>query len=343
MSKVLQEWLYVGDLQHAIQYRKQYTFVVSLLEMNPWIDQENCYWVEMQDRKGENIEKLECAVEMLWKIVKSMDLEKDKILVHCRMGISRSVTVAVEFIAQFCKVDIHHALRMVRIARNIAKPNAGFMKYLLEKDQRRKQELNLFPMKISFQQESSNLVARRLKNALMNTPDGIIYWLNIVIKKFCVYGSGDVDEENLQRSIHIFEQIEDMFKAEQFQNGNEIYLLEIIRMLILDEFFFQVLIDHCNQNSQNLVSWALGLNSFDEELNVPWCITMSRLIANICWMSQKSLKELAEPQEILKLLNIICTKVVLNCKCIKQESESSYKFALEGLYAVSGIMEYYNT
>jgi hypothetical protein len=286
---------------------------------------------------------LDLAVNLLWEIVKKMDLERDKVLVHCRMGISRSVTVATEFIAQFCKVDVHHALRMIRMARNIAKPNSGSIDYLLQKDQKRKIEMNWFPKKISFQQESSNLVARRLKNALMNTQDGILFWLNIVIKKFCVYGSGDADEENLQRSIHIFQQIEDLFKLEQFQNGNEIYLLEIIRMLVLDEFFFQVLIDHCNQKSQNLVSWALGLNIHNMELNVPWCITMCRVIANICWMSQKCLQELVDDaQELIILFNEICKKVVLNCQSMNEESESNSKFAIEGLYAVSGIMEYYD-
>jgi protein-tyrosine phosphatase len=58
----------------------------------------------------------------------------DKILVHCHMGISRSVTVVVAYLMICRGCNLPTALQIVRAARPIAQPNPGFMAHLRETD-----------------------------------------------------------------------------------------------------------------------------------------------------------------------------------------------------------------
>ena len=62
----------------------------------------------------------------------SSDLEKNKqkILIHCICGVSRSVTILLAYIIKKYNYTPQYALKLVKKNRNIANPNSNFMKQL---------------------------------------------------------------------------------------------------------------------------------------------------------------------------------------------------------------------
>ena len=58
----------------------------------------------------------------------------DKILVHCRSGISRSSTVVLLYLMISRGYTLKNALTLLRCARPFIKPNSGFMQYLQSVD-----------------------------------------------------------------------------------------------------------------------------------------------------------------------------------------------------------------
>ena len=53
-----------------------------------------------------------------------------KVLVHCKMGISRSATVTISFVMKEYGLSLQDSLKMVRGKRGIVKPNKSFLKQL---------------------------------------------------------------------------------------------------------------------------------------------------------------------------------------------------------------------
>ncbi|KAF8848241.1 phosphatases II, partial [Acephala macrosclerotiorum] len=56
--------------------------------------------------------------------------EVSKVLVHCRMGISRSATIIIAYLMRKKRLSAEDALAYVRVNRWIANPNANFMAQL---------------------------------------------------------------------------------------------------------------------------------------------------------------------------------------------------------------------
>lgn len=56
--------------------------------------------------------------------------KKNKILIHCICGVSRSVTILLAYIIKKYNYTPQYALKIVQKKRNIANPNANFMKQL---------------------------------------------------------------------------------------------------------------------------------------------------------------------------------------------------------------------
>ena len=55
---------------------------------------------------------------------------KQKILIHCICGVSRSVTILLAYIIKKYNYTPQYALKLVKKKRNIANPNSNFMKQL---------------------------------------------------------------------------------------------------------------------------------------------------------------------------------------------------------------------
>ncbi|XP_066582561.1 dual specificity protein phosphatase 15-like [Prorops nasuta] len=67
-------------------------------------------------------------------------LRGGNVLIHCLAGMSRSVTVAVAYIMSTTTLSWKEALKVVRVSRSIANPNAGFRQQLKDFESSRLQD-----------------------------------------------------------------------------------------------------------------------------------------------------------------------------------------------------------
>jgi len=65
-----------------------------------------------------------------YKFIRQAHLDGGRVLVHCKMGISRSASVTISYMMKQYDKDLSDALCHVRGCRDIVKPNTGFRKQL---------------------------------------------------------------------------------------------------------------------------------------------------------------------------------------------------------------------
>ncbi|CAD5217787.1 unnamed protein product [Bursaphelenchus okinawaensis] len=70
------------------------------------------------------------SFEKAVKFIYEHHVQKCSILVHCFMGVSRSVTIMLAYIVTVLDVDVNSALRYVKHKRFCAEPNFGFLEQL---------------------------------------------------------------------------------------------------------------------------------------------------------------------------------------------------------------------
>lgn len=83
--------------------------------------------IDAPDRNPKFIEKI--LLKGVLSVYKN-HIEGKHILIHCRMGISRSVSVTIGFIMLVKEIDYDQALLLVKSKRSIAQPYRGFSEYL---------------------------------------------------------------------------------------------------------------------------------------------------------------------------------------------------------------------
>ena len=72
------------------------------------------------------LKHLDCT----YKFIKSAKEQGGRVLIHCKMGISRSATVTVSFLMKEYNSGLEETLQMVKQKRSVVKPNKAFMKQL---------------------------------------------------------------------------------------------------------------------------------------------------------------------------------------------------------------------
>ena len=70
--------------------------------------------------------KLGSVVDWILKRIQ----KREKIIVFCHMGISRSATVCIACMMRYFKIDSKQALSLLKAKRTIVNPNSGFIKQL---------------------------------------------------------------------------------------------------------------------------------------------------------------------------------------------------------------------
>eukprot|EP00697_Spironema_sp_BW2_P012019 gnl/Spiro4/28082_TR13905_c0_g2_i1.p1 gnl/Spiro4/28082_TR13905_c0_g2~~gnl/Spiro4/28082_TR13905_c0_g2_i1.p1 ORF type:complete len:303 (+),score=49.93 gnl/Spiro4/28082_TR13905_c0_g2_i1:101-1009(+) len=85
--------------------------------------------VVVDDRPTANISQF---FDDAWHFAEPLLLARRAVLVHCRMGISRSTTIVLMILMRWLKVTLWQALTFVRRARTFCFPNHGFMHQLTE-------------------------------------------------------------------------------------------------------------------------------------------------------------------------------------------------------------------
>ena len=67
-----------------------------------------------------------------YKFIKEAKEQNGSILVHCKMGVSRSASCVIAYLMKEYKLNMHQALEKVREQRPIVDPNEGFLRQLEE-------------------------------------------------------------------------------------------------------------------------------------------------------------------------------------------------------------------
>ena len=60
--------------------------------------------------------------------------ENGKVMVHCQMGISRSATLVIVYLMNSKKWSLQKSLKFVKDSRPVINPNRGFMRLLMDYD-----------------------------------------------------------------------------------------------------------------------------------------------------------------------------------------------------------------
>lgn len=144
-SEILKNFLYVGNEEDARDFGTLMQLgiynVVNLSRDLP------CYFEEMELFDYLKIPTLDCVQEDLKQhfhavidFIDRVRREKGKVLIHCRAGISRSVTLCAAYLLYYSKSDVMEVLNYIKRRRSIAAPNIGFLGQLFKFQQ----ELNTY-------------------------------------------------------------------------------------------------------------------------------------------------------------------------------------------------------
>jgi len=77
------------------------------------------WWVNIAEHFNEAVKFIKNAVD-----------KNEKVLVHCKRGVSRSVTMVLAYLIAEKNMTVTEAMLQVKLKRQIASPNSGFMKQL---------------------------------------------------------------------------------------------------------------------------------------------------------------------------------------------------------------------
>uniref|UniRef100_A0A6C0JAC2 Protein-tyrosine-phosphatase n=1 Tax=viral metagenome TaxID=1070528 RepID=A0A6C0JAC2_9ZZZZ len=129
-SKILPR-LYIGNLLSSTCLPKQITHVVNVTQDVPrpnYILKGNYLQVKIDDSKDENILQY---FNITGKFIDAALKEGGVVLVHCYMGVSRSVSVVAAYLLykRFAKTT-SDALSYIEKKRCVANPNSGFIRQL---------------------------------------------------------------------------------------------------------------------------------------------------------------------------------------------------------------------
>ncbi len=69
-------------------------------------------------------------LDRTYKFIRGAKETGGKVLVHCKMGISRSATVTIAYVMKEYCLNLEESLKMVKGRRNIVKPNKSFLRQL---------------------------------------------------------------------------------------------------------------------------------------------------------------------------------------------------------------------
>ena len=87
------------------------------------------YNIIIEDREKSNIlDKFDNIYNFINKTLN--ENSKNKILIHCRAGISRSSTAVISYLMKHKNISLFDSYSIVKKSRTIIQPNKGFLKQL---------------------------------------------------------------------------------------------------------------------------------------------------------------------------------------------------------------------
>jgi protein-tyrosine phosphatase len=140
MDKII-DGLYLGNISAAsdlkMLYKNGITHIVRVLKGNfgkVYYDKFNYKIIQIDDLPNQNLQKYFDSAHKFIDEALSENTEdniKNKVLVHCQVGMSRSATIVIGYLLRkFPEMTLSKAHRFVKSKRPIVNPNDGFMRQL---------------------------------------------------------------------------------------------------------------------------------------------------------------------------------------------------------------------
>lgn len=135
MTKIT-EYMYLGDVDDARKLKEgssKYDCIINL-----YADSINdksyrkfkhipVIYVNIEDNESENIAKY---FKYLNDVIQGVERRGEKVLIHCRAGVSRSASVVIAYLMYRYKLNLEEAFEYVKNKRPQIDPNYGFLKRL---------------------------------------------------------------------------------------------------------------------------------------------------------------------------------------------------------------------
>jgi protein-tyrosine phosphatase len=123
--------LYLGSLEAALKLDKPHNrgkwFVLSIMEDPPKLKYLKQLAIHLSDHHATHIDNW---FDIALKAIDTHLRQGKKVLVHCRMGISRSATMIIAHLMNRHGLTMKQAISHVERSRPIINPNPGFMTQL---------------------------------------------------------------------------------------------------------------------------------------------------------------------------------------------------------------------
>lgn len=131
----VRDWLFVGSSNSASQAllkRFGITHVLNCSKKAPFASAQtqNCRIHLKDDRSQQLAEKLPCV----FRFLEDVKASGGRCLVHCRQGVSRSVSVVLAYFVMCEGICLREAWQMMRRSHPAARPNRSFAEQLLDMD-----------------------------------------------------------------------------------------------------------------------------------------------------------------------------------------------------------------
>ncbi|KAJ3127394.1 hypothetical protein HK098_006383 [Nowakowskiella sp. JEL0407] len=139
ISAVIPEKLFVSSedvpQNSEILTTHEITHIVNLVDGQPGITYPeihsiNYLYFPLLDDEVQSLDGIDTVLDY----IKSAIDANGKVLVHCQLGVSRSPAVCIAYIMREEDISMAEALRIVRVARSQALPNAGFLMQLKHRE-----------------------------------------------------------------------------------------------------------------------------------------------------------------------------------------------------------------
>eukprot|EP01126_Amoeba_proteus_P006034 TRINITY_DN12098_c0_g1_i1.p1 TRINITY_DN12098_c0_g1~~TRINITY_DN12098_c0_g1_i1.p1 ORF type:complete len:203 (+),score=33.86 TRINITY_DN12098_c0_g1_i1:159-767(+) len=136
-SEILAGFLYLGNEYNAssLEQLKQnkITHILNLTEDIPNFFHGNSEFTYMKmNLPDDERTYLPNSLSQMFDFLEKARGQSTRVLVHCRLGVSRSASVVIAYILKFQCDSLHEAMSLVRKTRPIVKPNPSFFKQLMD-------------------------------------------------------------------------------------------------------------------------------------------------------------------------------------------------------------------
>ena len=160
-SEIDPPYLYVSGANVAQNEALLHTIGISHIincskEVAPDMFPESIHYFSLALRDGAT-ENIGAFFYEMFDLIHQVREKKQKVLIHCQQGVSRSCTVAIAYLMWAQQLSYSQAFQLVKQRRGVCSPNSGFICQLLELETTLKQppkQLRLFRIAPHSQHES---------------------------------------------------------------------------------------------------------------------------------------------------------------------------------------------